>query len=311
MSSYLNDNDGGNVHLEFRDGGGNPLGTAQISDPDFGPDNVWSLTQGGGLVPVGTATIRVSLFGTPRNAGADGYIDNVDVQITDAANILLFAQVNTDSGQVSLRNATGEPVQIDYYEISSASDALNENNWNSLQEQNVAGFPAGNGSGNGWEEAGGSDDGLLSESFLTGNSTVANGANVSLGQAFKVGGAHDLVFRYAVVPESSAPTADFDADGDVDGSDFLRWQRGLGTSTGATKGQGDADGDGDVDAGDLAAWEGEFGGGGFSGPGVLQTGFIRYVTVSTAAVPEPSTVILVGLGLTALACARPPRGGGR
>ena len=31
------------------------------------------------------------------------------------------------------------------------------------------------------------------------------------------------------------PTADFDSDHDVDGTDFLAWQRGYGTTVGATR----------------------------------------------------------------------------
>jgi hypothetical protein len=52
---------------------------------------------------------------------------------------------------------------------------------------------------------------------------------------------------------------DFDGDADVDGSDFLSWQRNLGRATGATRQQGDSDGDGDVDAADLGAWKTYFG----------------------------------------------------
>jgi len=56
------------------------------------------------------------------------------------------------------------------------------------------------------------------------------------------------------------PSADFDADGDVDGADFLRWQRGLGKTIGATHTEGDADRDGDVDAADLPRWKTTYGG---------------------------------------------------
>ncbi len=45
---------------------------------------------------------------------------------------------------------------------------------------------------------------------------------------------------------------DFDNDGDVDGSDFLSWQRGSGTTSNATSSQGDANTDGAVDGDDLA-----------------------------------------------------------
>jgi hypothetical protein len=52
-------------------------------------------------------------------------------------------------------------------------------------------------------------------------------------------------------------TADFNQDGDVDGDDFLIWQRGLGV--GSTLAEGDADGDAEVDGGDLAAWRFQYG----------------------------------------------------
>jgi len=56
----------------------------------------------------------------------------------------------------------------------------------------------------------------------------------------------------------SAPSADFDSDGDVDGADFLTWQRGFGT-TDAQRVDGNSDDDGDVDASDLAAWKVQYG----------------------------------------------------
>lgn len=50
------------------------------------------------------------------------------------------------------------------------------------------------------------------------------------------------------------PTADFNLDGDVDGDDFLRWQRGNGTKSGASISVGDANKDGAVDVLDLTIW---------------------------------------------------------
>jgi hypothetical protein len=70
-------------------------------------------------------------------------------------------------------------------------------------------------------------------------------------------------------------TADFDADGDVDSSDFLAWQQGLGSAGGATRQQGDANGDGAVRGSDLAVWRAQFA-----------------QTSTTAAVPEPATATL-------------------
>jgi hypothetical protein len=297
MSSYLNDNDFGKVRVEYLDAGGVSDGFAEISDGDPGPGNVWSLNSGSGAISVGTTTLRVSLFGGVANGGTDGYIDLVDVQVSQTANPqFLTLEVNTVTGQVQFKNQTGAAVQVDYYEIKSAGGSLKPTTWTSLQDQNLAGFPAGNGSGNGWEEAGASAAGVLSESFLTGSSSVGAAATVNLGAAFNTVGAQDLVFRYAVVPPAVL-TADFDSDGDADGADFLAWQRGNGLATGATKEQGDANGDGAVNADDLALWKSQFGGGEFAGPGVLVRGVVTYVGAAVAAVPEPASIVYIGAAL--------------
>lgn len=55
-----------------------------------------------------------------------------------------------------------------------------------------------------------------------------------------------------------ASSADFDADGDVDGADFLAWQRGIGTAN-ANRADGNSDDDTDVDQSDLSAWQVSFG----------------------------------------------------
>ena len=53
--------------------------------------------------------------------------------------------------------------------------------------------------------------------------------------------------------------ADFDGDDDIDGRDFLAWQRGFGTLTGALAEQGDANGDHAVDPSDLEIWSTQYG----------------------------------------------------
>ena len=50
-------------------------------------------------------------------------------------------------------------------------------------------------------------------------------------------------------------SADFDEDTDVDGVDFLAWQRGFGISGNAVLAQGDANRDGAVDGKDLGVWQ--------------------------------------------------------
>ncbi|MCA9230449.1 MAG: PEP-CTERM sorting domain-containing protein [Planctomycetales bacterium] len=60
-------------------------------------------------------------------------------------------------------------------------------------------------------------------------------------------------------------TADFDTDGDVDGGEFLTWQRNFGTTSGANRSDGNADGGDDngtprdVDGDDFNIWASTFG----------------------------------------------------
>ncbi len=88
----------------------------------------------------------------------------------------------------------------------------------------------------------------------------------------------DSLFRGVYLFITIVP-GDNDEDGDVDAFDLGIWQTGFGTTEGALPTDGDADGDGDVDAFDLGIWQTSFGAG-----------------VASAAVPEPASLALLGLG---------------
>jgi hypothetical protein len=79
--------------------------------------------------------------------------------------------------------------------------------------------------------------------------------------------------------------ADFDQNGQVDGIDFLIWQRGFGIGT--TPAEGDANGDHVVDAADLTAWKDAMNG--------------VFSTATVAAVPEPSAAMLLVAAVGGLA----------
>jgi hypothetical protein len=101
--------------------------------------------------------------------------------------------------------------------------------------------------------------------------------------------------------EPAEEDGDFDGDGDVDGADFLTWQRNVG-ATGQPLSAGDANGDGNITGADLAIWRSQF------GPAAV---------AAAAAVPEPAACLLAATALlAAIACRKvpdppPSKGGAR
>ena len=87
-----------------------------------------------------------------------------------------------------------------------------------------------------------------------------------------------------------AQTPDFDSDNDVDGADFLIWQRGF--NTGTIFAEGDSNNSGMVDGLDLAIWENAFGD---NIPGPL---------AAVQTVPEPTTAGLLLVGTLAIVARR-------
>ena len=93
-----------------------------------------------------------------------------------------------------------------------------------------------------------------------------------------------LVTGELSVVSAIAENADFDGDGDVDGQDFLIWQRGFGSP--ASLATGDANNDGNVDADDLAIWQTQYG-------GMLEL-------AANVAIPEPCTAYLTAIASMAV-----------
>jgi hypothetical protein len=220
----------------------------------------------------------------------DSAVDDAALRKDPISDFLMFVEVNTTNGQVTIKNQTGEPINIDYYEITSAESSLHATNWNSFQEPagNPAGFPAGNGTGNGWEEFGNVNSKVIGESFLTGSSTVPHSTTtgITLGAAFRTGMPQDLVFQYGQLAAAAPPPGDFNGDMVVDAADFVMLKKANNTP----------------EAYNL--WRQHFGETAQpAGPSTLVKGFVRYVPGpgGGGAVPEPAAVMLVGIGLCSLA----------
>jgi hypothetical protein len=74
--------------------------------------------------------------------------------------------------------------------------------------------------------------------------------------------------------------ADFDGDGDIDGRDFLIWQRGFDLTGQVNNSSGDANGDTVVDGLDLTVWQDQYGG--------------TPLSASISRIPEPASLALFG-----------------
>ncbi len=202
FSSYANDLDFGSVYAQFLDSSMTVLGAAQVDDNDT---TTWSQNFGGGLIPVGTATVKLSIFGTRiTGGGPDGYIDNVDFRVTnEVIQPELAITVDRDTGAITLKNQTGQPVSFKSYSITSAFEALQPASWKSITDNYDAGNSGPNqvDAAHNWSKlTDPTANGDLSEADLDSGigATLPHTISVSIGNA----GAwirtptEDLVFQY-------------------------------------------------------------------------------------------------------------------
>lgn len=237
-------------------------------------------------------------IGLDSRDGSATQFDNFSVETVDAAVKSLRLLVNTTTGAASI--AGGDIANtLDFYQIQSAGSGLVAGSFDGLR--GAAGFPAGNGTGNGWELSGVQTTSLLSESYLQSSSTfAASGAGISLGLIYNTSvNARDLEFYYETptgqrlrgfVEYVSGVLPDFTGDGKVDAADYTVWRDNNFRTSGATFAQGDANSDGAVNSADYQIWKSQYGA----------------TAGSSVAVPEPVSLASALLGLVALLTGRRP-----
>ncbi len=223
------------------------------------------------------------------------------VEFTGARNNLVLT-IDPSTGQAAIQNESPFfDVGLEAYTITSKSGKLQtaDGTWNSLQDQAQ---PS-------WDQADNSNANRITEFKTSGSTGLAGGATVlNLGTPITMAAGaldvDDFGFQFAlsngqimngIVKFGSLPTftpnvADYNHDGNVDGADFLVWQRGVGSAV--TPGTG-ADGspNGVIDAADLALWKSNFGS----------------VTAAAAAVPEPAALSLLLVAAATVVARRPRR----
>lgn len=208
-----------------------------------------------------------------------------DAEIRDLAGTVdaLVLEVDPITGAVAIINPSDEPISLDYYEIASSSGSLSASDWVPLQTQDRADFPAGGGTGDGWETLGPATDAQVVEGRLIGSSVVEADGWVGLGN-LAGGDPGDLTFVYRdgeafrtgrVTLADAGIEGDYNRDGLINAVDYALWRDREGSSivlpTDSTPGT--------VNGTDYLAWQSHYG----TGPAL--------------AIPEPSTLSVVVVGL--------------
>ena len=222
-------------------------------------------------ISLGAAAVPTELaFGVDAEAVSFSYVSSGQ---TISANVVFVGEstnnltvfVDPVTGAATLQNTSTFDAVIDAYQILSADGSLDTTGWQSLADQQLSG----------WEESNPSANQLAELNFADAL-TIASGATHVLGELFVPGMREDLTFEFILAGVDAPQTGrivyqrpgDFNQDGNVDGADFLVWQR---TSRSAA---------------DLVTWRQNYGA---NSP--------QQSLAATETVPEPTAAVLAALCL--------------
>lgn len=223
------------------------------------------------------------------------------VEFTGRENDVVLT-INPATGEAAIQNESPFfNVAIDAYTVSSATGKLLTSNatWNSLQDQAQPN----------WDQADNSNANRITEFKTAGSTSLPGGGTVlDLGAPVNLSAGalslSDFGFQYelstgetrtGIVKFGTLPTpgtfdpGDYDTDGDVDGRDFLTWQRTFGAPASPAGSGADGNSNGVIDGGDFAVWKTNFG-----------ATAVAAGSGSATSVPEPA---LLGMLPVAFCCA--------
>lgn len=324
FGSFGTQGDLGHVHLNFLNASNAALGSAEIVNPN---PTTWTNVTQGGLIPAGTATVRVSLFGTtPVAGGPDGYIDNVDFRVVnEVIQTALGVTINRATGAITLSNLTGSPKNLASYSITSAFGALAPANWLSIADNYDSGSPGPNqvDPAHAWTKLTMADaHGDLSEADLASGdgATLPHGRSITIGNAgaWLRTNREDLVFEYVsggavtagIVTYTGGAVAaagDLDFDGVITAADWTILRSNQKSNLSALSlaeayRVGDLTGDRQNDHADFTAFKGIYD----------AANGVGSFAAMLATVPEPSScVIALAAGVMLLPVRRRAGGGSR
>lgn len=233
-----------------------PLGTDQLSDADtVSLGDFYSQVLS---APFGTPEEGDIAFSYLTPATGSVWLNGAVHYLGDAFLNNLVVTIDPTTGEAKMVNESNTTIQIDGYSLSSLSASLDPNGWSSFDEQMLLD----------WRESNASDS-TLSELEPFGTMTILPGEIFDLGQPFDILGTQDIelsfllagegTFRAGSVVYEQFLAGDFDNDGDVDGFDFLEWQRNPGI-------------------GELSDWETNYG---------------ASIAANALAVPEPHSLAIL------------------
>lgn len=254
------------ILLSLRDGAGNELSGGMLTIPDVA-NGMTVATFEVDVASVDGSDLQLFL-------GSDGGQINFDNISLDAVVVpTLSLLVNKANGAAMIANNAGTEVTFDLYEILSESGSVNVDGWEAI--------------GGEWDGLGTVDTGFIGEGNLTGNIELSDGERIGIGSVHDLGGDEDLSFSYRsaagvlfdIEVEYLADVLDGDVnmDGMVDGLDLDLVKTHFGEDTVL----GDANGDGVTNLADLFVVRNNIGNG-------------------VVAVPEPGSVLIMGMVLSAV-----------